>query len=309
MVLEEFNKPLVRKEVEDQGEVEVDVKSSGVCGRDIVIWKGGFRNLRPPLVLGHEVYGELEGRAVGIFSTVVCNSCRYCKSGEENLCENSVYLGEGRYGGYAEKVIIPRGNVYPLPDSNYEKYAAAVCPLATAIHSSKLAGVRPGDKVLVTGAGGGVGIHTIQYLKLLGAHVVSITSKEKEGKVKPFSDEVISEGEFHKEVDDVDVVIEIVGAPTINESLRTLKRGGTLVLVGNVSGENVEVKRPALLIMRQITVKGSAAYTRNEVLESVKMINNGKIRPIYEKFKLEDVNEAIQKMVAGTIAGRAVLVN
>ncbi|WP_243678092.1 hypothetical protein [Vulcanisaeta distributa] len=112
-----------------------------------------------------------------------------------------------------------------MPDGDYVKYAAAVCPLATAIHASKLGNVGPGTRVLVTGgAGGGVGVHTIQYLKSLGAYVISITSPAKADFVAKYSDEVVTDREFSRKVRDVDVVLEIVGAATINESLRTLRR-------------------------------------------------------------------------------------
>lgn len=76
----------------------------------------------------------------------------------------------------------------------------------------------------MTGAGGGVGIHTIQYLKSLGARVVSVTSPSKSEIVSRFSDQVITQKDFSKQVKDVDVVIELVGSETINESLRALRR-------------------------------------------------------------------------------------
>ncbi|ARM77081.1 alcohol dehydrogenase catalytic domain-containing protein [Acidianus manzaensis] len=311
-VVEEFGKPLVIKQIEkiDKNEKDIDIKikASGICGRDIVIWKGGFKNLHPPLILGHEIFGEYNGRPVGVYGTIICKKCKYCNSERENLCENSIFLGEGRPGGYADEVYVPADNIYYLPDDNYKAYAASVCPLATAIHASRLANIKRGDKVLVTGAGGGVGIHLLQYLRLLGVQLVSITSESKKEIVSKYSDITITQRDFSKLIKDVDVVMELVGNQTINESLRALSRDGTLILIGNIEGSEISLKRPALTIMRQQRIIGSAAYTRQEVLEAVKLIHDQKIIPFYETFSLEDVNIAIEKLNNSKIIGRAVLI-
>lgn len=308
--MKNFNEPFQIEEIDikpRRDEALVKVKASGICGRDLVIWKGGFKNLQLPLILGHEIFGEFNDAPIGIYGALTCGECKYCRSGKENLCTSLQFLGEGKAGGYAEAIAVPKNNIFPLPDREYEKYAATVCPLATAIHASKLADVK-GKKVLVTGAGGGVGIHTIQYLKFLRAHVISITSESKVSIVKKYSDEVITEKEFSKIIRDVDVVFEIVGADTINESLRALSREGTLVLIGNVSGAEISLKRPALTIMREQKIIGSAAYTKKEVQEAVELVHRGIIEPIYAKYKLEDANQAFKDLIQGKIIGRAVLV-
>ncbi|BCS92477.1 Acryloyl-coenzyme A reductase [Metallosphaera sp. J1] len=307
-VLERFSEPLVLREAEVGEGLSVQVKASGMCGRDLVIWRGGFRNLTPPLILGHEIYGEYEGKPVGVYGVETCGECRYCKAGKENLCENARFLGEARPGGYAEVVAVREQGIFPLPDKEYEKYAAGVCPLATAIHSSRIAGIQRGDTVLVTGAGGGVGIHTIQYLKFLGAKVVSVTSSSKVEVVSKFSDQVITQKDFSRQVKDVDAVIELVGSETVNESLRALKREGTLVLVGNVTGKEISLMRPALTIMREHRIVGSAAYTRAEVREAVRLIHEGMVKPVYRKYHLREVNTAMKDMMEGNVLGRAVLV-
>ncbi len=311
-VLREFNKPFSIEEY-DIGEpgpndAVVRVRAEGICGRDLVIWRGGFRNLKPPLILGHEIFGELNGKAVGIFGAITDGTCSYCRAGKENLCVNLQFFGEGRPGGYAEAVIAPKNNVFELPDSDYVKYAAAVCPLATAIHASKLGNASPGTRVLVTGAGGGVGIHAIQYLKYLGAYVISITSPSKADFVAKYSDEVITDREFSRKVRDVDAVLEIVGAATINESLRALRREGTLVLIGNTEGEEIRLMRPALTVMREHRIIGSAAYTRREVLEAVDLLHRDAVKPVYKVYRFRDVNQAYNDLVNQRILGRAVLV-
>jgi alcohol dehydrogenase len=310
-VLEKYNEPLAIREIQAEtqsNEVIVKVKATGMCGMDIVIWRGGFRNLTPPLILGHEIFGELEEKPVGIYSIITCGRCKYCVSGKENLCLNSQSLGTGRRGGYAEYVVVPRDNIFQLPDKEYTKYAATVEPLATSIHAAKLASVEKDKRVLVTGSGGGVGIHMIQYLKYLGAKVVSITSESKKETVKRFSDEVITEKDFSKYVKDIDIVMELVGSETINESLRVLSREGILVLVGNVTGSEITLKRPGLTIFREQRIIGSFSYTRREVDEAIKLIRDNTVKAVYKEYKLESVNEAITDLLHGRILGRAVLV-
>jgi len=172
-ILREFLRNFSVEEVELEAPNDwalVDVKSVGVCGRDLVVWRGGFRNLKPPLILGHEVFGVYKGKPVAVYPAIVGEKCK--KALEyglpENLCSDYTIIGEEVPGGYSTQIAVPPWNLIPLPDEDYDKYAAAACGVATLIHVSKVAGITGSSRVLVTGASGGVGIHGIQYLKLLG---------------------------------------------------------------------------------------------------------------------------------------------
>jgi len=291
--------------------VEVKVRAVGVCGRDIVVWKGGFPNLRPPLLLGHEVFGEHDGEPVGVYPAVpLTRECR-ARLEDGGVCEpvEAVILGEGLPGGYADRVYVPEWNLVPLPDDEYEKYAAAVCGVATMMHAARVAGVGAGEKVLVTGASGGVGIHGIQYLKLLGAHVYAYTrSDAKAGLLAELGVEPVTSLSFYRERGRVDVVMELVGAATVNESMRALRPRGRLVLVGNVGGEPIVLERPALAIMRELAIYGSAAYSRPEYEAAVRLVGEGAVKPFYRRYRLEDVNLAYDAAASGGLVGRAVLV-
>ncbi|AAK42983.1 alcohol dehydrogenase [Saccharolobus solfataricus] len=303
-ILTQFNSPFIIGNAEPHGVgVRINVAYTGICGRDLVIWKGGFKNLKLPLILGHEIVGYYNGRPVAVYPNLYCGSCDYCKSGKENLCDNARILGEGEItGGYAEQVIVPERNLIPLPDDKLEKYAATMDPVATAIHASKLADLKKDSKVLVTGAGGGVGIHLVQYLKYLGiSNVYGLSSKGeklKELGVTPVSD--IRGEKF-------DAIFELVGSKTINDSLRALKKEGILVLIGNTEGEPITLSRPAMSIMRQHKIVGSASYTQAEYEEAIKLVGYGKIKAIYEIYELERINEAYRKMLERKVLGRAIL--
>lgn len=314
-ILESFSSPFrvgdFEYEVPDDW-VEVRVRAVGVCGRDVVVWKGGFPNLRPPLLLGHEVFGEVDGEPVGVFPAIVSEDCRRRMDEEAApLCgpEDYLILGEHMPGGYADRVYVPEWNIVPLPDDEYEKYAAAVCGVATMMHAAAVARVRAGERVLVTGASGGVGVHGVQYLRLLGAEVYAFTRSEWKARIlEELGVNVVRDPGFYKKQGRVDKVIELVGRDTINWSLRALRPRGTLVLVGNVSGAPVTLERPALTVMREQAIVGSAAYSKREYEAAVRLVSTGAVRAFYRRYRLDDVNIAYRDVVSGEIVGRAVLV-
>ena len=292
------------------GSVVVDVRAVGVCGRDVVVWRGGFRGLKPPLILGHEVFGIHDGRPVGVYPGIVGSECM-TGGGCFDVASCSDYriLGEGLPGGYATRVAVPEWNLVDLPDEDYARYAAAVCGVATYIHASRVAGIEEGSRVLVVGASGGVGIHGVQYLtRVLGARVIGYTrSPEKARVLRELGVEATSDPLGYRSLGRVDYVLDNVGAPTVNWSMRWLKPGGMLVLVGNVTGEPVVLERPALVVMREYRITGSAAYNKREYTEAVRLVGEGVVQAFYRAYRLEDVNKAYSDVTRGRVLGRAVL--
>ncbi|NON61276.1 alcohol dehydrogenase catalytic domain-containing protein [Acidianus sp. RZ1] len=305
-VLYQFKSPFKIEDVRSNpmpGFVKVNVKVVGVCGRDVVIWKGGFKNFKLPAILGHEIFGFYNDKPVAVYSGIFCGNCKFCKQGKENLCDSYSMIGENTPGGYAEEVYAPERNLIELPDKNFEKYASASEPVATIIHASNLAQIKKGDKVLVTGASGAVGIHGIQYLNILGAEVYGLTSKPeivKEAGGIPIGNEDLKRERF-------DVIMELVGSITINDDLRSLKKEGTLVLIGNIEGVPITLNRPAMSIMREHKIIGNASFTVNEFKHAIKLIAEGKIRPYFKTFSLEEINEAYKTMLERRQIGKTLL--
>ncbi len=299
-VLKKFRSPFTVEEVELEVPSEwvpVEVKAVGVCGRDLVVWKGGFKNLTPPIIPGHEIFGEYKGQPVAVYPAVTIPGS-----------ELPLVIGENIPGGYADRVYVPEENLIPLPDREYEKYAAAVCGVATLMHASSVAGLKAGERALVTGATGGVGVHGIQYLRLLGAEVIAYArNREKARVLEDMGFTVVSSLDFYRRLGRVDVVFEIVGGPTINESMRSLRFRGRLVLIGNITGEPITIERPALLVMREILLSGSAAFTRREWEAAIRVVATGAVKPVYRVYRLEDVNEAYRDALEGSRVGRIVL--
>ncbi len=309
-ILKEFRKPFSIEEIDiepKEDEVVVNIKAVGVCGRDLVVWKGGFRNLKPPLILGHEIFGEYEGKPVAVFPAKVGKECLKLSEGKENLCNDYSIIGEKEIGGYSEAITIPKWNLIDLPDMNYEKYAAAACGVATIIHANNLAKLDKGSKVLVTGSNGGVGIHAIQYLSNLYEVYAYVRSEDKAKQLKDLNVIPITSFDFYKNSGKVDAVFEIVGSLTINESMLSLKKEGKLILIGNISGEPINIIRPAFIVMNEISIIGSAAYNKKEYEDAIKTIGEGKIKPFYKSYSLNEINNAYNDIINGKVVGRAVL--
>ncbi|HUF82702.1 MAG TPA: alcohol dehydrogenase catalytic domain-containing protein, partial [Burkholderiales bacterium] len=146
-----------------------------------------------PRIPGHEIAGDVvevgsEVRTVKAGTRVTnhfyltCGNCRYCRSGRETLCENfRGNVGSGCDGGYAEYVALPERNLVPIPDGVTDLEAAVASDaIATPYHACHVeAQISPGDDVLVTGAGGGVGIHMVQMARLCGGRVIAAEVSEE----------------------------------------------------------------------------------------------------------------------------------
>lgn len=226
----------------------VKVKASGICSSDIarVFTKGTYHF---PTIPGHEFSGIVEsvgsdkdaqliGKHVGIFPLIPCRECLQCAEKHYEMCANYDYVGSRRDGGFAEFVAVPVWNLVLLDDAIPFAYAAMLEPLAVALHAMKLSGVKQGDTVAIVGTGM-IGITAAQWAKKLGASSVTIigrndtkrsivTKCDLEYKVSSDKDTV---GQY-------DVVLEAVGTPqAVDLSIHAAKPGGTVVFMGNPSGD------------------------------------------------------------------------
>ena len=179
-VLEEVPPPEPRP-----GEARIRVEACGVCFHDVVTRDGTVRRgVRMPLIPGHEVSGVVEAvgpaarggfrpgdRVCTAQRRHVCGHCRQCRSGRETSCAEQEFLGDvGLNGGYAELVCVGEENVARVPEGvPLDAAAIAACSIGTELNAVRdAAGVRVGERVLVTGAGGGIGIHGVQLARLSG---------------------------------------------------------------------------------------------------------------------------------------------
>ena len=169
----------------------IRVAACGVCGHDVHNRQGHFPDTHPPCVMGHEIAGTVEevgalvtafqpGDRVALTQRISCGVCATCRAGRDNLCRSGPgFYGEQISGGYGEFVIASERNAVRLPDSiDLETGAILSCAVGTGWHALGRARLKAGDSVVVTGATGGVGIHTVELARMLGLRVIAITASE-----------------------------------------------------------------------------------------------------------------------------------
>ena len=312
------------------GEVLIRVKAEGVCGRDLIDRRGGFRGLRLPVILGHEFAGEVVRVAPGVSDLAAgdrvanllrlgCGACRACLRGETPICERAWQsFGQTRDGGYAQFVVAPSAALVKVPLQVTDVEAASVaCTFGVALRALRSVGrVTLGDRVLVTGASGGVGMAAIQVAKALGARVIAATSSEAKQKalVQAGADEVVVHAEkpLHDQVRDlvplgVDVVLELTGSPTFTSSLRSLKNGGRLVLVGNILADTIKFN-PGAVILYGYEILGSAGCTRVDLEDAFAMIASKKFTVVIDRvLPLEKAADAHRLLAERSVVGRVIL--
>ena len=313
-------------------EVKIRIEACGVCYRDITWSRGKFGGGELPRILGHEgtgvvmeagpaVEGLQPGDRVVHLQFSYCGTCEACRSGRPAACTNiRSAVGEARSGCYAEQVVLPAGIIAKVPDGIApEKAAIAACTLGTAYHALKLYGFDAhGKTIALNGAGGGVGIHAIQVARLLGAQVIAITTSERKAeaiRAAGARDVVIApQRTYRKEIANltagrgVDLFVEIAGAPTLEQSVLSVRRGGRVVVLGNPEGATCQFN-PALLILRgELMLYGTLAVTLPELKEVLALIASGQLHPLVEEVApLEKLPLLMQRMEERSTVGRVVV--
>lgn len=307
-----------------QGEVVVKIKASGICATDIktLLGQGLPKNL--PTILGHEVVGEISelgegvqgyhiGQRVAVYPIAVCGECYYCKRGRHNLCMKEFGLGHGIDGGFAEYVKLPyqiinAGGVLEIGENlSYEKAVLAE-PLSCGLAALRANKVRPGDKVVVVGAGP-MGLIHLKVSKWAGATVImaDVLDKRLDIAAKMGADFCInvSQKDIMKEVMDItdgagaEVVITSLGIPkVIEDSLKLVRNGGVLNIFGGPpAGQTITVD-PRWLHYSEIVLTGSFASTPEDFKKALYMIACNEIMVedlISDRFTLDNMLDAVER--------------
>jgi NADPH:quinone reductase-like Zn-dependent oxidoreductase len=312
-------------------EVLVKVKACALNHLDIWL-RGGVRRwqLAMPHIVGSDIAGEVAevgavvtrvkpGDRVLLSPGISCGQCEACFKGLDSACRSYTLFGVMVDGGYAEYVKSPEMNVIPIPgDLNYDEAAAVPLVYTTAWHMLfTRAGLKPGEDVLVVGAGSGVGMAAIQICKLVGARVIATAGADwKLEKARELgADEVINHSgqSIAEEVKrltnkrGVDVIFEHVGAAVWEDCFESLATYGRLVTCGTTSGPEVKLNLQ-LLYGRQRTILGSFMGGKGELMDALKLIGQRRLKAVIDSaFPLKDAAEAQKKMESRNFFGKILL--
>ena len=283
------------------GEILVRVAACGICGSDVHGYDGSSGRRIPPIIMGHEaagivasvgaeVVGFQEGDRVTCDSTVYCGECLYCRRGKVNLCDRREVLGVScgdyrRAGAFAEFVSVPARIVYKLPASLSFTEAALLEAVSVALHAVSLAEIEPNSTGLVVGAGT-IGLLVQQALLLAGCSrvfVSDIDTNRLELSKSIGATEVLHVGpDFRDELIHltdgfgVDIAVEAVGNnETVQAAINSVRKGGSVVLVGNISAEvTIPLQK---VVTRQIRLQGSCA-SAGEYPHAIELMSAGEIK-------------------------------
>ncbi|MBS7707965.1 alcohol dehydrogenase catalytic domain-containing protein [Chelatococcus asaccharovorans] len=315
-------------------DVLIEVEACGVCFHDVVVRNGTLkRGVQIPVIPGHEVSGRVRqvGAEVRLFKTGdrvttvqrshVCGQCRYCRTDRESACAERVMLGDvGLNGGYSEFVAVEEDNIALVPDEVPLDHAAIIaCAIGTQLNAIRdVAEVRAGDRVLITGAGGGLGIHGVQIARFAGAEVIAVTTspqKAEEIKRAGAHHVIVAErgGDFSADVraitgsEGVDVAIDNVGSATFTSTRRSLGMGGRWIMVGQLSGEFVKLN-PAQIFLQDLTIRSAKATSRRQLVDAIELVRRGAVKPmISASLPLDEAAHAHRLMESAAPTGRILL--
>jgi NADPH:quinone reductase-like Zn-dependent oxidoreductase len=305
--------PLSALEVGDRPEPEppdgwvtVDVKAASLNHHDLWSLRGvGLSEDALPMILGCDAAGtDPDGNAVIVHSVITSDGWR----GDDTLDPKRTLLSEKHQGALAEKVAVPKANLVPKPDAL--SFAEAACLPTAWLTAYRMlfvkAGVRPGDTVLIQGAGGGVASAAIVLGRQAGLRVW-VTSRDaaKGEKAKELgAHEAFESGARLPER--VDAVLETVGEATWKHSLRALRPGGTIVVSGSTSGPNPPADLQRVFFL-QLNVVGSTMGTRAELEQLARLCETTGIRPqIDRELPLSDARDGFAALAEGDVFGKIV---
>lgn len=268
--------------------------------------------------VGQGVTGVRPGDRVLINPGISCGACESCRAGEQPLCRKFRILGEHLEGTIAEYLVVPERNLAPI-GAGWSWPEAAAFPLATMTSWRMLtsrARLRAGETVLIWGAGGGVGLASVQIARLLGARVIATSSSDaKLETARRLGANVTlnhTSADIAREVRSLtgvgaDVVVDCVGEKTWDASLKALRPMGRLVTCGATTGPHVSLDLRRLFWF-QWSLMGSTMGSDREFREIVALGERGELRPVIDSvFPLEEGAKAFARMAEGRQLGKLVI--
>jgi len=322
MLLEEQGDALVERELPDPepaaGQVLLEVSACGVCRTDLHILDGDLTEPKLPLILGHQIVGRViaagegatrfaEGERVGVpWLGWVDESCRYCRSGRENLCVDAKFTGYDLDGGYAERAVADERFCFPLPGEMPDQHVAPLlCAGLIGYRSYRLAG--DGERLGLYGFGSSA--HLIcQVAAAQGRRVYALTREGDTETQQRARDLGAAWAGAVGDPDASDLDAAIIFAPAgelVPEALRALAPGGTIVCAG-IHMSDIP-RFPYEILWHERTIRSVANLTRADGEEFLPLAESLPVRTEIQAYPLTDANRALDDIRHGRVRGSAVL--
>jgi D-arabinose 1-dehydrogenase-like Zn-dependent alcohol dehydrogenase len=304
------------------GQVLVRMHACGMCFSDVLVHRGQWP-VKLPIVPGHEPVGEVAQLGPGVTNlrvgdrVGVCwtqrgeGRCLQCQSGRPQYCQHTqTWMDLG--GGYADYMLAWEAGCTLLPSEvSYEDAAVAFCAGFTSMSGLRNANPKPGDRVCVLGVGG-LGHMAVQLAAATGLETVVLTTspdKAEYAKQLGATDAVVADtdpGGALAAAGGVDIILATTtSAALVAASVSGLRHGGRLVTMG-VTGP-LQIDDMTTLLFKQCSIKGSTHNNRSDLVEVLRFMAAGKVKPRTEVYPLADINQVRERVEAGKVRYRAIL--
>ncbi|CUM63834.1 uncharacterized protein PRCAT00001419001 [Priceomyces carsonii] len=310
-------------------EILVQIKYSGICRTDLHVWNGDWKSKsKLPMIGGHEGVGVVAGigssvsgfqidDAVGIkWQNKSCLSCPYCERGQENNCEQAVFTGCHTDGCFQQYAITKAIYAARFPKGTDLSLASPILCAGTTVYKAlKVADIKAGEWVAITGAAGGLGTLAIQYAVSMGYRVLAIDcSEEKRGLAKHLgAEKYINFQTTHNIIEEVKTITDegpaavlAIAEGGLNEAVEYVRPFGTVVLIAQPATDTLKTS-----IFRQVcrcvTIRGSCIGNKADTSEAIDFYTRGLVKPSVTFCKLSEVPKIFLLMQEGKVKGRYVI--
>ena len=301
------------------GQILVRVRVCGVCRTDLHIVEGDLPLVKRPIIPGHETVGIVDRTGAGVRSVKegdrvgiawlqgTCGQCEFCRNGRENLCTRATFSGYHIDGGYAEYALVSEAFTYPIPAVfSDEEAAPLLCAGIIGYRALRLSGVKPGQRLGMYGFGASAHI-TIQVARHWGCSVYVCSLREEHRTLARELGAAWVGGALDQPPEKLHgaIVFAPVGEIVI-PALRALERGGTVALAGihMTAIPAIDYDRD---LFGERAIRSVTANTRQDGMDLLREAAAIPIRSRTQRFALEEANQALQALKAGTVKGAAVL--
>ena len=305
-------------------EIKIKITHTSICGTDLHIYNWDSwaqRTLDLPLIIGHEFCGIIEergknvthyqiGQRVSGEGHITCGYCRNCRAGKQHICDSSKGIGVHKNGAFAEYIVMPESNIWPIPDNTSSEIAAFLDPFGNAVHSTSCFGM-VGEDLLITGAGP-IGLMSVAIGKFMGARNIVITDindyrlniAEQLGATKTINTKNNAIKDCYSELNikhGFDIGLEMSGNPeALNDILSNIYHGGKIVLLGLLP-KNTIIDWDNI-IFKGLQIKGVYGRKMYETWYKMdQLINSGlDLRKILtHKFSIDNYDDAFKVISSG----------